>query len=688
MTDSKPQGYKYSGKELAVAKSIAEGYDLPYVITRKNNAKVSIDDWRDVKGKEAATKHLPHAFGLIPGEMKCVVIDVDNADGTLHELLAKYPPHAFLKSHSSPYKGHLYYHVSDRMLDRFPNNFKFDFGGDFRSMNGYVVVWHPDRKFLEFIDDLEWGVLETKDIIVKKLINDHSTKPPTPKKPKTGEVAETEQNNADGLREIVRGQGTANAEMVRQMVHCILRGDGLEPAIENALEAGIPEDEVAAAAKWAEENVGPDLIGELDGEMLIKAIALLGIQMCYCVRSGKRLFSEDNGLTWARYADRHMADMRKRMEKAFKYQQYPGSKVRPLRFTENDWRLCCDQADKITETDFVMDYIEECHKQHADKVGDITIFNWATHLFGVGETAYDQYAQSLVFIGGAQRTLHPGAKIRAFPVLVGGTGIGKSHLVRALLPTHLNRYLSESFDLGMDPNKQTEIIEGKFAAELAEMTGATRAEASSLKAYLNHTKSEMRKAYRKDAEEIPHTHMFVGTANHGAFLPEDPVASKRFLPLQCTKGGDVETFMNKHRDSLLAQAWTAVLECNDIEMLGRLPAEVRRVHDANTNTHRSGDPVYHEAYDKLVHTLEHGGELLDMALLKFHTDWGDHAQFTPPFYHSTLVDIAFEGANCRSLQKFYQVMREDGWKEVILDTRKGRRWLPPDDLAINLPKSD
>ena len=67
------------------------------------------------------------------------------------------------------------------------------------------------------------------------------------------------------------------------------------------------------------------------------------------------------------------------------------------------------------------------------------------------------------------------------PVLIGEQGIGKSALLRELLPPQYPEWFSDGLHLADYPKVRAEALLGRVIVEVSEMAGSTRAELQSLK---------------------------------------------------------------------------------------------------------------------------------------------------------------------------------------------------------------
>ena len=83
-------------------------------------------------------------------------------------------------------------------------------------------------------------------------------------------------------------------------------------------------------------------------------------------------------------------------------------------------------------------------------------------------------------------------------------------------------WFSDQLNLAADPKVRAEALQGVVMVEVAEMTGSTRAEIQSLKAFLSRTNDGgIRLAWRRNPEPMPRRCILVGTSNEAECLPND-----------------------------------------------------------------------------------------------------------------------------------------------------------------------
>ena len=206
----------------------------------------------------------------------------------------------------------------------------------------------------------------------------------------------------------------------------------------------------------------------------------------------------------------------------------------------------------------------------------------------VEDNAYSRWVQSFIFKAILLRTVHPGMLLRHVPVIIGVPDIGKSAILRHLLPNNLQSYFNDNFSFDLFENKKVEAIMGKLVVELSEMAGSNKAEIARMRAFLTQTHDTFRPAWGKNVLELPRRCLLIGTANKGdQFLPNDDALRARILPINVhsTTGADVETYMEENRDKWWSYIYNTYhsTQRNQSEKMLRLPTSLKpQQQDNNT----------------------------------------------------------------------------------------------------------
>ena len=180
-------------------------------------------------------------------------------------------------------------------------------------------------------------------------------------------------------------------------------------------------------------------------------------------------------------------------------------------------------------------------------------------LFGAEDTELNRWAGRYIPIGAIQRTWDPGCKLDEIVVLVGEQRIGKSTLLRRILPEAA--YFSDGLNFNGSARERVESLLGYVIVEASEMAGISRAKIDTLKAFLSRAEDgSIRLAYRRNKDVLPRRCIIVGTSNEQMVLPNDPTGNRRFVAVKCNKGSNIEKFMDENRDQIWAEAILKVSE--------------------------------------------------------------------------------------------------------------------------------
>lgn len=226
---------------------------------------------------------------------------------------------------------------------------------------------------------------------------------------------------------------------------------------------------------------------------------------------------------------------------------------------------------------------------------------------------YNRWVQWLMFATVFLRCLHPGLLLRHVPVLIGVPNIGKSAILRNMLPKEMQEaYFNDNFTFSMFPQQQMEAVRGRLIIELAEMSGSRKSEVGRMRNFLTTVKDTYRPPWGENIQDFPRRCLLVGTANpNDQFLPNDEAMRDRILPvfLNSTGGADVEKHMECYRDSYWLWIYKALGQTSHYagEKLLRRPNSLKETHLALTSTVTSDDELEMsnaiEAYSKSSHAF-------------------------------------------------------------------------------------
>ena len=145
---------------------------------------------------------------------------------------------------------------------------------------------------------------------------------------------------------------------------------------------------------------------------------------------------------------------------------------------------------------------------------------WITPLL-MPDTELNREAGGRFLIGGVRRAFEPGCVHDWIPVLVGPQGIGKSSMLKTLLP--YSEWLSDSVGLDDDRKERIEGAGPAVIVEYSEMAGLSKADSRAFKNSLSVPTDRVRLPWGRHSVGINRRWVGVGTANGGmdGVLPYD-----------------------------------------------------------------------------------------------------------------------------------------------------------------------
>ena len=216
--------------------------------------------------------------------------------------------------------------------------------------------------------------------------------------------------------------------------------------------------------------------------------------------------------------------------------------------------------------------------------------------FGAADAALTEWASRYPFIGPVERCYEPGKLHRVIPILQGKEDIGKSALLKHLLPPHLQiGGFSDQLKLDDNPQRQIEQLSSAIIVELAELVGLRRADNESLKSFITRTTDKIRKAYGEEAVEDLRRFVLTGTTNDKEPLPNDPGGNSRYVVIPLTKGCNVEKLTKAERDQWWAEA---LYRYKENEETGQFDRKLRPQQQEQAEQFRSKNEVIEDAIEE------------------------------------------------------------------------------------------
>lgn len=297
----------------------------------------------------------------------------------------------------------------------------------------------------------------------------------------------------------------------------------------------------------------------------------------------REIFSE-NG--WVEIDDEKESNIKEhiRLNHSYIHCTTKNQQVKPLEFTREGWRdgwLAVQDGRRV-------DPFKDWLKQLPTHDGTSRIDNLLHNLFNADTSDLNQWGSRYILIGAIQRTFEPGCKLDEVPILVGNQGIGKSALLRNILPKWIqDTGFSDTLALHGTPQQQAESILGRVICEVAEMQGSTRAEHEHIKTLITRQNDNIRLAYRRNPDTNLRRGIFVGTTDRSDSLPNDPAGLRRFVPIELNTACNVEEYLEQHRDQLWREGLDRYLDGES----ANLPISLKSDQMEMAEQHRNADEI-------------------------------------------------------------------------------------------------
>jgi hypothetical protein len=195
--------------------------------------------------------------------------------------------------------------------------------------------------------------------------------------------------------------------------------------------------------------------------------------------------------------------------------------------------------------------------------GTRRIERWIEDVLGVTDVEANRMGE-LWMLQAVARVLNPGCQADLVLILEGRQGIGKNKLVRAMnAPFPVVQLGSlEKTDEAVRRCNTGWII------ELGELAVLRKSEIEKIKDFITCSDDLLRKFYTEQMHQYRRRFVLIGTTNHADYLT-DHTGNRRFLPIACPQGIDVERFTRmrsqlyaeaKHRITAGEQWWPTAVE--------------------------------------------------------------------------------------------------------------------------------
>jgi predicted P-loop ATPase len=186
--------------------------------------------------------------------------------------------------------------------------------------------------------------------------------------------------------------------------------------------------------------------------------------------------------------------------------------------------------------------------------------------FGAPDDAYTRSVSRMMMTGAVTRIFEPGHKFDFAVILEGVQGRGKSSFI-AVLARHWFAELEGEF---ADTKAMIELMQGAWILEIPELSGFSRADVRSIKAFISRQRDRARLAYARRAGEFPRQCIFIGSTNDDTYLRDD-TGGRRFWPVACQVSEIDIAELEREVDQLWAEACALYHAMRAKQPTGRLP---------------------------------------------------------------------------------------------------------------------
>ena len=326
---------------------------------------------------------------------------------------------------------------------------------------------------------------------------------------------------------------------------------------------------------------------------LLDALGHLDIELRYNARSHRVETRRGQYTKWRAMNDRTTAALREALAFHFFYKGADGRRL-DLNFSADAWADAVNALVYTREVDPFIEWLEGLPAWD----GESRLAVWLMDVFDTPNSTLASWAGSFMALGPITRAYSPGAKLDEMPVLIGPPGCGKSTAIRHLLPQQSPEWFSDGLDLAGNPKERAEALQCRVICEAAEMSGVSRADVESLKAFLSRTDDgAVRLSYRRDPEQMLRRCVIVGTADRQDPLPADR-NTRRFVSILLDGGNPAK--LRAYLDANRAQLWAEGLHLYRQGQEARLPDTLKGLQEEVNATTRARDTIVEDAVTEWV----------------------------------------------------------------------------------------
>lgn len=235
-----------------------------------------------------------------------------------------------------------------------------------------------------------------------------------------------------------------------------------------------------------------------------------------------------------------------------------------MKVTDRDLRAAIVLAANSNAFHPIREYLSGLEWDGVERVDRL----WIDYVNAVDD-AYHRDVACLVMVAAVARVFEPGHKFDYATILEGLQGKRKSTLIEVLG----RKWFAELDGDFHDQKQMIELMQGAWIMEIPELTGFSRADVRSIKAFISRKKDRARLAYARRAGEFPRQCVFIGSTNDREYLKDD-TGGRRFWPVKCRLSGEQEIDTDRleaNVDQLWAEAVVIYQQMRKDKPRGTLP---------------------------------------------------------------------------------------------------------------------
>ena len=357
----------------------------------------------------------------------------------------------------------------------------------------------------------------------------------------------------------------------------------------------------SAPAKAAEIKSNRTFVQTLDYDGFLQCLDAIGCKMRYNVLRLQTELLIDGKSDWIEMNDDIEHWVRQQIYAACVTNKTTSKIVTriPVDFTDRHWRMWLGSHN----TQNTFHPIEHWFAALPEWDGIERVGNILADHFNTPNTELTQWASRQLILSVVERVYIPGAKQDNTVVLIGRGGIGKSELIRNLLPPHLSDYVG-TLDMSVNSKERFESMIGKAIIELDELAGKNKIERQSMLSFMTRRTDYQRLPYARRPVNNPRRCSLVGTTNDQRFLAFDTSgANRRFVPVQLSSpDGAVEAMCDEMRDQWFAECLSLHRAGTRATLPSNANSEIVQEHLAAIGAHSSINEELIDMIQTLIET--------------------------------------------------------------------------------------